>query len=107
MIAEARTWLATDKPVRLASPRDGFLESGWRDATDSAAPPLTVNLRVWADPDAPGRSRVYVEAVYRPLEDPSRTPRDLERPAPPKSAGARLAERLLAALSDKLGHTTY
>lgn len=55
----------------------------------------------------PGKSRVTVEAVYRPMEDPSRTPRDLERAAPPGSAGHQMAQKLLAALKEKLGETNY
>ena len=105
---EARAWLAAQGPtVQHASPVDGFLETAWYDATDSASTPVRVKLRLWADPDVPGKSRVAVEAVYRPIEDPSRTPRDLERAAPEGSAGQRLAEGLMKALSEKLGETKY
>jgi hypothetical protein len=103
---EARAWIATQGPtVQHASPIDGFVETGWYDATDSASTPVRVKIRLWADPDVPGKSRVTVEAVYRPTEDPSRMPRDLERAVPENSAGLRLAERLLKALSEKLGTT--
>jgi hypothetical protein len=103
---EAKTWLtAQGATVGHASPIDGFLETGWYDATDSSATPVRVKIRLWADPDVPGKSRVAVEAVYRPIEDPSRAPRDLERAVPENSAGHRLAERLLKALSEKLGVT--
>ena len=103
---EAETWLAAEgAAVAHASPVDGFLETGWYDATDSSATPIRVKIRLWADPDVPGKSRVTVEAVYRPIEDPSRTPRDLERAVPESSAGQRLVERLLKALSEKLGET--
>lgn len=103
---EAGTWLAAQGPtVQHARPIDGFLETRWYDATDSASAPLRVKIRLWADPYVPGKARVTVEAVYRPMEDPSRTPRDLERAAPKDSAGQRLAERLLKALSEKLGTT--
>ena len=103
---EAKAWLAAQgPPVQHASPIDGFLETGWYDATDSSAARVRVKIRLWADPDVPGKSRVTVEAVYRPIEDPSRTPRDLERAVPEDSAGQRLAERLLKALSEKLGET--
>lgn len=103
---EAQTWLAAQGPsVAHASPRDGFLETGWYDATDSSATPVRVKIRLWADPDVPGKSRVTVEAVYRPIEDPSRTARDLERAVPESSAGQRLVERLLKALSEQLGVT--
>lgn len=103
---EARTWLAAQgAAIQHASPVDGFLETGWYDATDSSAAPVRVKIRLWADPDVPGKSRVTVEAVYRPIEDPSRAPRDLEQAVPMDSAGQRLAERLLKALSEKLGET--
>ena len=105
--AEAQAWLTAQGPtVRHASPIDGFLETDWYNATDSASTPVRVKIRLWADPDVPGKSRVTVEAVYRPIEDPSRTPRDLELAVPKGSGGQRLAERLLKALSEKLGTTT-
>jgi hypothetical protein len=105
---EAKAWLAAHGPtVQHANTRDAFLETGWYDATDSSAAPVRVKIRLWADPDVSGKSRVTVEAVFRPMEDPSRTPRDLELAAPKESAGQRLAERLLTALGDKLGRTTY
>ena len=86
-------------PVRFLNLQDAFLET-----TEFAG---THRLRLWADPDVPGKSRVTIEAVYRPTEDPSRTSRDLERAAPPGSPGRLRAEQLLAALKDKLGVTTY
>jgi hypothetical protein len=85
--------------IHFVSQRDAFLE------TEEFAG--TYRLRLWADPDVPGKSRVTIEAVYRPVEDPSRTRRDLERAAPPGSPGQLRAEQLLAALKDKLGVTTY
>lgn len=104
---EAKAWLTAHGPViQHVNARDAFLETGWYDATDSSAAPVRVKIRLWADPDVPGKSRVTVEAVFRPMEDPSRTPRDLELAAPKESAGQRLVERLLKALSDKLGQTT-
>ena len=104
---EAKAWLAAHGPaVERASPIDAFLETGWYDATDSASAPIRVKIRLWADPDVPGKSRVTVEAVFRPIEDASRTARDLEVAVPTESAGQRLAERLLKALSEKLGMTT-
>ena len=105
---EARTWLVAQGPtVSHSSPIDGFLETDWYDATDSSATPMRVKIRLWADPDVTGKARLTVEAVYRPIEDPSRTVRDLELAAPKESAGERLAQRLLKALSEKLGTTTY
>ena len=96
----ARALLIADTvPVRFASTPDAWLET--REFAG------TYKLRLWADPDAPGKARVTIEAVYRPAEDPSRTPRDLEHAAPPGSPGLLRAERLLAALKEKLGVTNY
>ena len=86
-------------PVRFLNLQDAFLETGEFAGTH--------RLRLWADPDVPGKSRVTIEAVYRPTEDPSRTRRDLERAAPLGSPGQLRAEQLLAALKEKLGVTTY
>lgn len=96
----ARDWLAADTiVVRFASPRDAFLETvGFAG---------TMQVRLWADPDVPGKARVTVEAVYQPLEDPSRTQRDLEQAAPPGSKGAEVARRLMAALVERFGQTNY
>ncbi|SRR6266545_1135685 len=97
---EAQAMLVAETiAVHFVSLRDAFLET--------AAFAGTHRLRLWADPDAPGKTRVTIEAVYRPAEDPSRTPRDLERAAPPGSPGQLRAEQLLAALKEKLGVTAY
>lgn len=97
---EAQALLAADTiRVRFASERDAWLET--REFAG------THRLRLWADPDVPGKSRVTIEAVYRPIADPSRQPRDLERAAEPGSPGQQRAARLLGALKDKLGVTTY
>ncbi|HEY3220723.1 MAG TPA: hypothetical protein VGJ80_08325 [Gemmatimonadales bacterium] len=97
---EAQAILTADTiPIRFSSPRDAWLETGEFAGTH--------RLRLWADPDVPGKARVTIEAVYRPADDPSRTRRDLERAAAPGSAGQLRAEQLLAALKDKLGVTTY
>jgi hypothetical protein len=97
---EAQTRLAADTiPIRYVSERDAFLETG-----EFAG---TARIRLWADPDVAGKSRVTIEAVYRPSEDPSRTRRDLERAAPPESAGAQRANKLLESLKEKLGVTVY
>jgi hypothetical protein len=85
--------------IRFVNLRDAFLETN-----DFAG---THRLRLWADPDVPGKARVTIEAVYQPIDDPSRARRDLELAAPPGSAGALRAAQLLAALEEKLGVTTY
>ncbi len=90
--------------VRFVSLRDAFLET----AEFAGAPPAPPHrVRLWADPDVPRKARVTIEAVYRPIEDPSRTTRDLERASPPGSPGQLRAQQLLTALKDKLGVTTY
>jgi hypothetical protein len=85
--------------VAYVSSRDAWLES--REFAG------TTRIRLWADPDVTGKSRVTIEAVYRPFEDPSRPRRDLERAAPPDSPGAQRAVNLLEALKEKLGVTVY
>jgi hypothetical protein len=96
----AQVLLAADSiAVHSVNLRDAFLET--------AAFAGTHRLRLWADPDVPGKARVTIEAVYRPAADPSRAARDLERASPPGSAGFLRAEQLLGALKDKLGVTTY
>ena len=100
----ARDWLGSQQiQVKFASPRDAWLETGVLRGDGGAR----FTIRLWADPDAPGRSRVAVEATYRPTEDPSRMARDLERFVPPGSDGQRLAERLMAALVEQFGETKY
>ena len=97
---EAQALLAADTiRVRFVSERDAWLETNEFAGTH--------RLRLWADPDVPGKSRVTIEAVYRPIDDPSRQPRDLERAAEPASPGQLRAARLLEALKEKLGATTY
>jgi hypothetical protein len=97
---EAQELLAADTiGVRYVSLRDAWLETREFGGTH--------RLRLWADPDVPGKSRVTIEAVYRPMDDPSRTARDLERAAVAGSAGQLRAARLLEALKGKLGVTTY
>jgi hypothetical protein len=97
---EAQALLVADTiRVRFVSERDAWLETSEFAGTH--------RLRLWADPDVPGKSRVTIEVVYRPIDDPSRQPRDLERAALPGSAGQLHAARLLEALKDKLGVTTY
>src|SRR6185503_5752876 len=82
---EAQAILTADTiGIRFISMRDAFLETA-----EFAG---TYRLRLWADPDVPGNARVTIEAVYRPLEDPSRMRRDLERAAPPGSPGELRAE---------------
>ena len=97
---EAQALLTADSiHVRRMNERDAWLETSEFAGTH--------RLRLWADPDVPGKSRVTIEAVYRPIDDPSRPSRDLERAAEPASPGVQRAARLLEALKGKLGFTTY
>ncbi|HEX4561553.1 MAG TPA: hypothetical protein VH113_06940 [Gemmatimonadales bacterium] len=91
---------------------DGYVETTWYDTDthqvtsgtgDLGTMMATFKLRVWVDPDAPGKSKMTVEAVYRPTLDPSRMERDLERSAPPGSGGAVLLQSLMAEMQSKFG----
>lgn len=91
---------------------DGYVESTWynTDTRQSSSGTgdlntvmATFKIRVWVDPDAPGKSRMTVEAVYRPTLDPSRSERDLERSAPPGSGGAVLVQQLIDEMQNKFG----
>lgn len=111
--AEIAAWLAAEGlQVQWASPQDGYVETAWFDTrtrqsfTGSRDLPdldTTVKIRCWSDPYIPGTTRLTVEAVYRPLYDPSRYLRDLEVPVPVGHDGHRLTERLLEALREKFG----
>jgi len=86
-------------PVTRVEPRDGYLETAWFDARSKQPSharklgPNIVHVRAWVDPTRPGHSRVVVETVYRPLADPSLSPRDLDRQVPPDHPiGKRMSE---------------
>ena len=79
-------------PLRIAEPRDGYIESewinapGWEVVQGRPMGPAMDKVRIWIDPlevplqpGGPARSRVTVEIVYRYLADPSRDPREFER----------------------------
>jgi len=93
--AEVQTWLvAQGLKVEVASVQDAYVETAWAG---------TFKIRCWADPDAPGKSRLTVEAVYRPVLDPSRPERDLEVLVPPEHEAAKLVDRMIGDLKKKLG----
>lgn len=110
---EIVAWLtAQGLAVQQASVEDGFVETAWFDterrrshATRGDVPDLaaSVKIRCWVDPDISGASRLVVEAVYRPLYDPSRPPRDLEVLAPRDHEGHRVAAALLEEMKKKFG----
>lgn len=100
---EVVAWVAAaGVVVQRVSERDRYVETEWYvPPADSAAPafPFRVKTRVWADPAGQGRTRVVIETVYRPVEDPSRPARDLEVAAPVAADGQ--ARRLAGALRER------
>jgi hypothetical protein len=81
--------LAADSmPVAAVHEQAGYLETPWFDVA-SLKPtgrrplgPDVVRVRAWVNPAKPGFSAIEVEAVYRPVADPSRPERELEAPVP-------------------------
>jgi hypothetical protein len=75
-------------PVARTEARDGWLETDWFDARTlrptSAWPvgPDVVKVRAFVDPGRPNHSVITIETVYRPVADPSRSGRELERQVP-------------------------
>jgi hypothetical protein len=78
--------LDTDSlPVSRTEPDDGWLETPWFDA--ATLQPTTarvvgtdvVKIRAFVEPGRANHSIITIEAVYRPLLDPSRDGRELER----------------------------
>ena len=113
VVPEAVGWL-TNQGLRVewSSPRDGYVETAWYNLrthastigeTDPGDLLTTVKIRCWADPNVPGKSQLTVEAVYRPMLDPSRPGRDLEVVVPQGSEGYRIAEQLVEALKQRFG----
>ncbi|MGH7593973.1 MAG: hypothetical protein ACRELE_09005 [Gemmatimonadales bacterium] len=90
-------------PIRRTEPKDGWLESEWFDATTLRPTnrrrlgPDVVKVRAWIDPSRPNFSNVTIETVYRPLADPSRTDRELERQVP---VNHRVEGKVLVALGE-------
>lgn len=81
--------LDTDSlPVSRTEPDDGWLETPWFDA--ATLQPTTarvvgtdvVKIRAFVEPGRANHSIITIEAVYRPLLDPSRDGRELERHLP-------------------------
>jgi hypothetical protein len=106
VVPEVAAWLeASGLPVEFQSVRDGFVETRWQRAAevDTAQRALPVKVRVWVDPGPPGSSMLVVEAVYRPLVDPSRPPRELERPVPDAHPAAALPATLIEAMRKRFG----
>jgi hypothetical protein len=96
-------------PVRRTEARDGWLETEWFDAktfkptTARRLGDQVVKVRAWIDPGKPNFSQVTVEAVYRPLADPSREDRALEQLLPSSHPVAMRVFRILDSLARKYG----
>ena len=113
LVPEMEGWLAGQgMRVEWSSRQDGYVETAWfnvrtRQSTGGEGDPgdlfATVNIRGWADPNVPGKSQLTVEAVYRPILDPSRPERDLEVVVPQGSDGHRIAEQLIKAMKQRFG----
>ena len=110
---EAASWLtARGIVVERWSDKDAYVETAWYDTTAKRATRgegdlnrlgSSVKIRCWADPGAPGQTRLTVELVYRPFYDPSQPPRDREV-ALLETGGARaIVDSLLGALKKRLG----
>ncbi len=113
VVPEIAAWLNGEGlRAEWTSVQDGYVESAWFNTTtrqsmmgmgDPGDLLATIKIRCWADPYTPGKSQLTVEAVYRPVLDPSRMERDLEVIVPEGTAGYELAHRLLEAMQKKLG----
>lgn len=96
-------------PVRRTEAADGWLETDWFDAATlrpTKHRPLgqgIVRLRAWADPSQPNHSSITVETVYRPLDDPSRDDRSLDRVVAANHPVALRVAVVLHRLSKKYG----
>jgi hypothetical protein len=97
-------------PIRRVQPRDGYIESGWFQASGGravrggrAVGTGIVRVRGWADPARPGSSQVTVETLYRPVLDPSLPERELERQVSHDHPVAVKVEAALKRLVDQFG----
>ncbi|HET7602903.1 MAG TPA: hypothetical protein VFK36_07785, partial [Gemmatimonadales bacterium] len=82
-LAEAMT--GAGLPVDEVATREGFVSTAWYDTTTKkevsgrALGAGDVRIRAWVMPWRYGWSEITMEAVYRPLADPSLPERELER----------------------------
>jgi hypothetical protein len=96
-------------PVAQVEQRDGYLESDWFDQASGKSVeqrpigPDIVRVRAWAERARPYSSVLIVETVYRPLADPSRAERELERPVPVDHPVAVKIRATLEAMVKKYG----
>jgi hypothetical protein len=94
-------------PVRRTEAEDGWLESEWIDAVSLQPVPGrplgvgVVKVRAFVEPGRPNHSVLIVETVYRPVADPSRPERDLERQVPSGHPVAARVARVLQRLVEE------
>ena len=110
---EAASWLtAQGIVVERWSDKDAYVETAWYDTAAKRATKgegdlhrllSSVKIRGWADPGAPGQTRLTLELVYRPFYDPSQPPRDREVPLMEKGGARGIVDSLMAALKKRLG----
>ena len=107
--ALADAMLADSLPVQKVEARDAWLESPWFDTTSGHpfhGEPLgagVVRLRAWADPGRPEHSELTVEAVFRPLADPSLPERSKEQPLPAGHPTSKKLAAILKSLATEYG----
>jgi len=111
VVPELDAWLSGQGlRVEWTSAQDGYVETAWYNTTthqsvtgthDPGDLLATIKIRCWVDPYTPGKSQLTVEAVYRPILDPSRMERDLEVIVPEASPGYDVAHQLLEATQKK------
>ena len=110
---EAASWLTSQGVVvERWSERDAYVETAWYDTTtkrstrhegDLAHLLTSVKVRCWADPGAPGQTRLTVELVYRPFYDPSQPARDREIALTEPGGARTIVDSLMGALKKRLG----
>jgi hypothetical protein len=99
-------------PIERLEIRDAWLQTPWFDpATNhpersSAAGYNPVRIRVWAEPGRPLHSEVIIEAVYRPLADPSLPARSTERELPSRHPMALRLAAIVKELVKTYGDST-
>jgi hypothetical protein len=112
VVPEAVSWLVSQGlQVARSSTKDGYVETAWFDVRTRGSSRRgdpgdllnTIKIRCWADPYVRGKSQLTVEAIYRPVLDPSRPERDLEVIVPQESAGSHIPEQLIEAMTKKFG----
>ncbi len=99
-------------PVTKVERRDGYVETAWFDAgtkqpvSGRILGPDIVQIRAWVNPAKLHTSRVTIETTYRPLADPSLSPRELDRQVPPDHPVGKRVVEIVTELAKLYAHTT-